>query len=203
MTDKVNDHMQRILMETVSALARAIEKRELYTVGHQQRVTQLACAIARQMELSQDRVNAVEMAGAIHDVGKLNIPIEILSKPSQLSKMEFNLITSHPKDGYDIIRHIDFPWPIAEIVLQHHEKINGSGYPRKLSGGDIILEAKILVVADVIEAMTAHRPYREALSIQEALEEIKHNQGILYDDKVVGACVRLFNEREFVFGESI
>ncbi|PKP55036.1 hypothetical protein CVT91_16875, partial [Candidatus Atribacteria bacterium HGW-Atribacteria-1] len=139
------------------------------------------------------------IAALVHDIGKINIPSEILSKPSKLNNMEFSLIKNHPKVGYDILRRIDFFWPVAKIVLQHHEKIDGSGYPKGLKNNNILLEAKIIGVADVVEAMSSHRPYRPALGIDKALEEIYQNKGILYDPEVVDVCLKLFKKKEFEF----
>jgi len=138
------------------------------------------------------------MAGGLHDIGKIYVPSEILSKPGKITEVEYNIIKTHPQVGYDILKSIDFPWPIAEIVLQHHERLDGSGYPNGLKGKDILLEAKILAVADVIEAMATHRPYRAALSIEEALNEIKSNRGKLYDSKVVNACLTIFKNKSFM-----
>ncbi|MDO9515561.1 MAG: HD domain-containing phosphohydrolase, partial [Syntrophales bacterium] len=158
--------------------------------------------IAKEMGLSEEQVEGVRMAGIIHDLGKISIPADILSKPGNLSKLEFDLITSHPRVGYDILKTIEFPWPVAQIVLQHHERMDGSGYPQGLSGNDILLEARVLGVADVVEAMVSHRPYRSALDVDKALEEISNNGGsVLYDAEVVDACLRLFAEKGFEFEE--
>jgi HD-GYP domain-containing protein (c-di-GMP phosphodiesterase class II) len=162
-------------------------------------VAELARAIASEMGLSEERIDGLYMAGIIHDLGKISVPAEILSKPGRLSDAEFQLVKTHPQVGYDILKNIEFPWPIAQITLQHHERLNGSGYPQGLSGEDMLLEAKILAVADVVEAMASHRPYRAALGLQKALNEIFQNQGILYDYTVVAACLRLFNEKKFFF----
>jgi HD-GYP domain-containing protein (c-di-GMP phosphodiesterase class II) len=151
------------------------------------------------MTLSQDKIEGIRITALIHDIGKIGIPAEILSKPSKLNEMEFGLIKNHPKIGYDILRKIDFPWPVAEIVLQHHEKMNGSGYPRGLKGDKILLEAKIIGVADVVEAMSSHRPYRPTLGIDAAMEEISKNKGTLYDPEVVDVCLKLFKEKGFKF----
>jgi PAS domain S-box-containing protein len=198
------------LRETLSSLRNALggifqvlsattEKRDPYTAGHQKRVADLARAIGREMGLAAERVEGLRIAGTIHDVGKVSIPAEILSKPTRLTEIEFELIKSHPQIGHDILRDIDFTWPIAEMVLQHHERMNGSGYPRGLKGEDILLEARILAVSDVVEAMASHRPYRPALGIEAALEEIEKNKGILYDADVVSACLILFREKDFKF----
>jgi PAS domain S-box-containing protein/putative nucleotidyltransferase with HDIG domain len=194
------ERLKQAMDGTVQAMAFTIETRDPYTAGHQRRVTQLACALAEKMRLSKDVIEGVRMAGDLHDIGKIYVPAEILSKPGKLSEAEYNIIKTHSQVGFDILKTIEFPWPIADIVLQHHERINGSGYPAGLRGKDILLEAKILAVADVIEAMATHRPYRPALTIEEALEEISENKGKLYDSKVVEACLKIF-EGGFVFEE--
>ncbi len=195
--------LRRTLDETVNALASAVETRDPYTAGHQWRVTELACAIAEEMGLSEERIEGIYVAGLLHDIGKIYIPAEILSKPNGLTENEFNLFKDHPQIGYDIIKKIEFPWPVAKIVLQHHERMDGSGYPQGLSGNDILLEARILGVADVVEAMAPHRPYRPALGVGGALEEILHNKGTLYDPEVVDACLKLFYERGFMFEQKM
>jgi HD-GYP domain-containing protein (c-di-GMP phosphodiesterase class II) len=150
-----------------------------------------------EMGLAQDKIEGIRMAGIIHDIGKLSIPAEILSKPSKLTEIEFSLIKEHTRSGYEMLKDVESPWPLAEIVYQHHERMNGSGYPRNLKGGEILMEARILAVADVLEAMASHRPYRAALGIEAALEEIEKNKGILYDNAVVDACLRLFREKGY------
>jgi PAS domain S-box-containing protein/putative nucleotidyltransferase with HDIG domain len=187
------------LKSAIDALASAIELRDPYTAGHQERVTRLASAIAVEMGLTEDRIEAIQIAGGIHDIGKLYVPAEILSKPTKLSDLEYSMIKMHAQVGFTILSKIDFPWPIAQIVHQHHETINGSGYPQGLAGKDILLEAKILCVADVVEAMSSHRPYRPALGIQPALDEISRKRGILYDREVVDACLRVFSDKNFKF----
>jgi PAS domain S-box-containing protein/putative nucleotidyltransferase with HDIG domain len=189
--------LRKTLKASIDSLASAIEMRDPYTAGHQERVTRLARAIAVEMGLDSERVEAIEIAGVIHDIGKLYVPAEILSKPTKLSELEYSMIKMHAQVGYTILSKIDFPWPIANIVHQHHETINGSGYPQGLAGKDILLEAKILTVADVVEAMSSHRPYRPALGISLALDEIAQKRGILYDREVVDACLRLFREKNF------
>ena len=191
--------LRRALGETVNALVSAIEMRDPYTAGHQQRVANLACAIAKEMGLPEDQIEGLRMAGLIHDIGKINIPVEILSKPGGLSDIELSLIKIHPQHGYDILKSVDFPWPVAQIVLQHHERMDGSGFPKGLSGDDILLEARILAVADVVEAMASYRPYRPAHGLDKALEEISENRGVLYDPEVADACLRLFTEKRFTF----
>jgi len=190
---------QKSLRGTVFALTSLIKVRDPYTASHQRRVKQLCLAIAKEMGLSEKTINALEVAAAIHDIGKIYVPAEILTKPDRLSKVEFAMIREHPKIGYDILKEIEFPWPVAKIVLQHHERMDGSGYPQGLSGEDIILEARILAVADVVEAMSSHRPYRAALGIRAALEEISKHKGLLYDPEVVDACLRVFKEEGFSF----
>ncbi|MBI5206938.1 MAG: PAS domain-containing protein, partial [Candidatus Firestonebacteria bacterium] len=196
------DKLEKTLEGTVGALALEAEKRDPYTAGHQRRVTELACAIAREMGMQEEQVKGIQISGILHDVGKISVPSEILSKPGRLNELEYNMIKIHPQVGYDILKMIEFLWPIAQIVLQHQERINGSGYPQGLSGENILIEAKILAVADVVEAMSSHRPYRPALGIDKALEEIIRNKGILYDSIVVDAALRLFYEKNFKFGLS-
>ena len=181
----------------IQAMALTVETRDPYTAGHQRRVSDLARAIAQEMGLPQDQVDGLRMAGIVHDLGKIGIPAEILSKPTQLNDLEIKLLKIHPQLSYDILKDIDFPWPLAQIVFQHHERINGSGYPLGLSGENIYLEARILAVADVVEAIASHRPYRAALGIDKALEEISFNKGVLYDPEVVEACLTLFNEKGY------
>jgi len=185
--------------ETIKAISSALERRDPYTAGHQKRVTNLACAIAKEMGLSKEKINGLRMAGLIHDIGKIQVPTEILNKPGQLSDTEFNMIKMHPQVGYDILKTIEFPYPVAKIILQHHERMDGSGYPAGLSGEEILLEARILAAADVIEAMGSHRPYRPALGIGKALEAVAQNKGNLYDPEVVDACLKLFYEKGFKF----
>ena len=168
-----------------------------HTSGHQKRVSNLARVIAQEMGLSKDTTDNIRMAGIIHDIGKISVPAEILSKPTKLSNMEFGLIKVHPQIAYDILKGVELPYPIAQTVLQHHERLDGSGYPQGLKGENIILEARILAVADVIEAMASHRPYRPALGIDAALNEIEQNKGALYDTEVVDACLKLFKEKGF------
>ena len=172
------ERLQKILAGTIRALATTVETRDPYTAGHQQRVSKLACAIAENIELSKEQVEGVRLAGIVHDIGKISIPAEILSAPRRLTDVEFALIKSHARIGHEILRDIDFSAPVAEIVLQHHERMDGSGYPRGLKGDEILLEARIMAVADVVEAMASHRPYRPALGIDKALEEISKNKEI-------------------------
>ncbi|MEE9501962.1 MAG: PAS domain S-box protein, partial [Candidatus Aminicenantaceae bacterium] len=193
------ERLQRALEETVNALASALEMRDPYTAGHQRRVTDLACTIAREMGLSDDQVDGIRMAGIIHDVGKIRVPGEILSWPGQLTEADFNIIKAHPQVGYDILKTIEFPYPVAKIMLQHHERMDGSGYPSGLRDGEILQEARILAVADVVEAMASHRPYRPARGIDKALAEITKNRSVLYDPEVVDACLILFKENKYKF----
>lgn len=190
--------MRKALGQTVQALSLALEVRDPYTAGHHRRVSDLARAIATLMGFTRDRIDGIRIAGSIHDIGKISIPSEILSKPASLTTIEFKLIKTHPQMGYDILKNIDFPWPVAMSVYQHHERINGSGYPNGITGGNIILEAKILAVADVVEAMSSHRPYRRAIGIDMALDEIRKNRDILYDSNVVEACCILFREQGYL-----
>ncbi len=193
--DKSYRNLQKTLEETVNALSALVEMRDPYTAGHQNRVARIARAIAQELGLSEDAVQGIWVASLIHDIGKVRVPADILSRPAHLSSAEFELIKEHPQTGYEILRKIDFPWPIAEIVLQHHERINGSGYPLGLKGDEILFASRIIGVADVVEAMTYHRPYREALGLDAALDEIKENKGILYDSDVVDACIKVFLEK--------
>lgn len=193
------DRLQKSLYGTIHALATTAETRDPYTAGHQQRVATLARAIAVELEYTEDEIEGIYIAGVIHDLGKMCVPAEILSKPGRITEDEFNIIKNHPQVGYDILKEIEFPWPIAEIVRQHHEYMDGSGYPQGLSGEDIHKEAKVLCVADVVEAMASHRPYRPSLGMDVALEEIKKNAGIRFDSKVVNTCVKLIEEKGFEF----
>jgi len=193
------DKLPRITEGALLVLGKIVEMRDPYTAYHQQRVAKLSCAIAEEMALSEEQINVIYIAAVIHDVGKISIPVEILSKPGQLNKIESDLIKTHPEVSFNILKIIKFPWLVAQIVLQHHERVNGSGYPQGLFGKDILLEARILSVADVIEAMSSHRPYRPALGIGKALEEISQNKGILYDSQIVDVCFKLFSEKRFKF----
>ena len=193
------ERLRKLLEETVASLAATVELKDPYTAGHQRRVSQLACAIAKELGLSKERIEGLRLAAVVHDIGKMAVPAEILSKPGHLNKLEFDMVKHHPTAGYELLKHIEFPWPVAEIVLQHHERLDGSGYPQGLKGEEILLEARILAVADVVEAMSSHRPYRAALGIEKALEEIEQGKGTRYDPQVVDACVRLFKEKGFTF----
>ncbi len=196
---ETNQKLQKAIKNTIQAMALILEKRDPYTAGHQERVAELACAIAEEISLPKDKIEGLYMAGIIHDIGKINVPTEILSKPGRLSEIELSLIQTHPQVGSDILKEMELPGGVSAIVLQHHERMDGSGYPSGLSGDNILLEARILAVADVVEAMASHRPYRPALGIDKALEEISQNKDILYDPKVVDVCLRLFREKGFKF----
>lgn len=191
--------LQRIFKETALALAATIERRDPYTAGHQRRVSQLAGAIARKMGLPPENISGLQIAAVVHDIGKIIVPADILNKPGSLTRIEFSLIKQHARAGSDILQTIEFPWPVARIILQHHERINGSGYPSGLHGKDLLLEAKIIAVSDVAEAMASHRPYRPSLGTAKALEEISRNSGILYDPDVAKACVEIFAKDHFCF----
>ncbi len=195
--DEAQGALGSVLMETVDAIARTVETRDPYTAGHQHRVSELAVAIAKQMGLNEFRVEGLRLGSLLHDLGKVAIPAEILTRPGQLQETEFELIKAHPKSGYAIVRDVPFPWPVKEMVLQHHERIDGSGYPDGLKKEEIILEARILAVADVVEAITSHRPYRPALGIDVALDEIKKGRGKIYCEDVVDACLAVFEEGLF------
>ena len=188
---KTNETLTRTLMGTVGALARVVDMRDPYTAGHQMRVGELAFAIGRNLGFPEDRLEGIRVMGFLHDIGKIIVPAEILTKPSKLNDYELMFIKAHPQAGHDILKGIEFPWPVATAVLQHHERLNGSGYPSGLSGEEITMEAKILAVADVVESMSSHRPYRPALGIEAATEEITRNQGILYDPAVAAALMEV------------
>ncbi len=187
------------LLDFIAAMAATVEMRDPYTAGHQRRVADLAVAIGRELQLPEDQLEGLHLAGVVHDVGKISVPAEILSMPNRMSAIEFSLIKEHSETGYEILKSIDFPWPIAEVILQHHERHDGSGYPRGLKGDEILLEARILAVADVVEAMASHRPYRAGLGIDAAIEEIASNKGVLYDHEIADVCVRLFRKQGYEF----
>ncbi len=193
------DKLQTALSGTIKVVASTVEVRDPYTAGHQRRVATLAKAIAAEMGLTENQVEGIFMAGVVHDLGKIYVPAEILSKPSRLNDIEFNLIRTHSQVGYDLLKTIDFPWPIAQIVHQHHERLDGSGYPQGLSSEQILIEAKIICVADVVEAMASHRPYRPARGVEEALEHIQEESGTLYDSAAVDTCLQLFSDKGFQF----
>jgi PAS domain S-box-containing protein len=191
------DSLRKAFGATIQVMVSAIEVRDPYTAGHQIRTTDLARAIAAEMGLSHEKIDGIRMAGSIHDIGKLSIPAEILSKPTRLTDLEYSLIKEHSRLGYEILKDVESPWALAEIVYQHHERMDGSGYPRKLKGDEILMEARIMAVADVVESMASHRPYRPALGLKAALEEIEGNRGTLYDSDAADACLRLFREKGF------
>lgn len=191
------DRYRKVLAGMVHSMGTLMSKKDNYTAEHQVKVARLAVAIAEEMGMKKERVEGLRLAAMIHDLGKISIPAEILTKPGKLTELEFKILQTHPYTGFEILSNIEFPWPLAQIIIQHHEKIDGSGYPEGLSGSDILLEARILCVADVVEAMASHRPYRPALGIDVALEEISEKKGILFDHDVVEACVKLFREKGF------
>ena len=189
--------LKKAVGTTIQVLGTASEARDPYTAGHQKRVADLARTIATEMGLSTNTIEGIRMAGSIHDIGKLSIPAEILSKPTKLTDLEFSLIKEHSRIGYEMLKDVESPWPLAQIIYQHHERMNGTGYPGNLKGDEIIMEARIMAVADVVEAMASHRPYRPTLGIEAALEEIEKNKGILYDNVVADTCLRLFREKGY------
>jgi PAS domain S-box-containing protein len=196
------ESLRKAVGTTIQVLTSTVETRDPYTAGHQTRSADLARAIGTEMELPQEKIDAIRIAGSIHDIGKLSIPAEILSKPTKLTEIEFSLIKEHARKGYEMLKDVESPWPLAEIVYQHHERMDGSGYPRNLKREEICIEARILAVADVVEAMASHRPYRPGLGINKALEEIEKNRGVFYDDAVADACLRLFREKGFQLQEA-
>ena len=200
--DKSFARLRDTLEATVRAIAVTVETRDPYTAGHQRRVADLSRAIAKEMGLTADQIEGVHMAGLIHDLGKIAVPTEILSKPARLTELEFELIKTHALAGHEILKDIGFPWPIARMIMEHHERMDGSGYPGGLAGDCLLLESRILSVADVVESMASHRPYRPAIGFESALHEIEKNRGILYDDAVVDACLRLIREKRFHFQET-
>jgi len=191
------EQLRRAVETTIQVLVMAVEVKDPYTAGHQRRMTNLARTIATEMGLPPEKIEGLRMAGVIHDIGKITLPTEILSKPTKLSDIERSLTREHVRLGYDILKDVESPWPLAEIVLQHHERMDGSGYPRNLKGDDILMEARIMAVADVVESMISRRPYRPALGIDAAIEEISKERDILYDPEVVDACLKLFHEKRY------
>lgn len=192
-------NLKKGMNSTIQAIAMTVEKRDPYTSGHQMRVAALTRAIAATIGLAEDKVEGAYIAASLHDIGKIALPAEILSKPIQLTEIEISLIQAHAQAGYDILKGIEFPWPIADIIIQHHERLDGSGYPQGLAGDSISIEARIIGVCDVVETMSSHRPYRPSMGIEKALEEISRNSGTLYDADVVAACLKIFNEQNFEF----
>jgi PAS domain S-box-containing protein/putative nucleotidyltransferase with HDIG domain len=195
------EKLHEALEGTIQAMALTIEIRDPYTAGHQRRVSKLSCAIAQDLGMSEFQIEGLRVAGDIHDIGKIYVPAEILSKPGQITAIEYGIIKTHPQVGFEILKTIKFPWPVAQIVLQHHERLDGSGYPLGLTSDLILKEARILSVADIVEAMSSHRPYRPAQGIDKALAEVVQNKGHFYDAEAVDACVRLFRESRFQFAE--
>jgi putative nucleotidyltransferase with HDIG domain len=191
--------LREAFMGSVHIVAAISEKRDPYTAGHQVRVSSLAEAIAREMRLPEHQVEGIKVGGLIHDIGKVSVPADILSKPAKLTEIEYAMVKIHPQAALEILSDTSFPWPLAQMIVQHHERMDGSGYPFGLKGNDIMLEARILAVADVVEAIASHRPYRPALNIEEALQEISGKRGTLYDEVVVDACITVFREKNFLF----
>lgn len=189
--------LEHAMMATVEAVSAMVELRDPYTSGHERRVGELAAALGAELGLPEATVTGLRMTGYVHDIGKISVPAEILSKPGRLTDIEFEIIKNHARSGYDILKGVEFPWPLPEVILQHHERLDGSGYPQHLQGEAILLEARILAVADVVESMASHRPYRPALGIDKALEEIAQNSGRFYDPQVADACLRLFREKGY------
>lgn len=193
------EKLKKALEGIIHAMVVTVETKDPYTAGHQRRTAELATAIARDLGLAKEEIESIRMAGIIHDLGKIAIPGEILSKPGKLNEIQVSMIRTHPSVGYEILKNIEFPWPIAQIMLEHHERVDGSGYPAGISGENINFKSKIIAVADVVEAIISHRPYRAALGIKKALEEIRDNSGTLYDPKVVDTCYKLFKKNRFRF----
>jgi PAS domain S-box-containing protein/putative nucleotidyltransferase with HDIG domain len=193
------EKVQKGLEDTIQTIAMIVQTRDPYTAGHQRQVDKLATAIGREMGLSEDRIKGIRAAALLHDIGKIYVPAEMLSRPGHLSETEYDIMKKHPQVSFDILKMIEFPWPVAEIVSQHHERLNGSGYPGGLKGAEILLEARILAVADVVESMASHRPYRPTIGMDKALAEINDNKGTLYDPEVVDVCIRLLTEKGFKF----
>lgn len=194
-----SNNFRHSLHGTIDVVSKAVEARDPYVSGHQKRVADLACAIAREMGMNKNQIEGIRLGATIHDIGKIQIPAEILSKPSKLDDMEYRMIMTHSTVGYDILKDINFPWPIANIAHQHHERMDGSGYPQGLKGEEICLEARIVAVADVVEAINSHRPYRAALGLETALDELQINRGKYYDPMVVDSCLKIFKTKMFEF----
>ena len=193
------DRIPKLVYQVMDAVLKVFQLKDPYTAAHQKKVALLSSAIAKEMNLSEGQIESIYIAAMIHDIGKISVPSEILSKPDSINEAEYTLIKNHPEIAFETLKDIESPWQTTEIIIQHHERLDGSGYPFGLTNEDIIVEAKILGVADVIEAMSSHRPYRPSLGIDHALEEIVKNKGKLYDPKVVDACVSVFNEKNFNF----
>ena len=202
--EKINLYIKQLqdaFMNTVEVAMNLSEMRDPYTAGHERRVAEIAVAISAELGFDAERQQGMRVAGYLHDIGKITIPAEILSKPGRLSEIEYTLIKGHAQASYDVLKNVDFPWPVAQVALQHHERIDGTGYPQGLKGEGIIIEARILAVADVIEAMSSHRPYRAGLGIDKSLAEIKRGRGTADDENVVDAALRLFNEKDYKLSE--
>ncbi|MBK8321567.1 MAG: PAS domain S-box protein [Betaproteobacteria bacterium] len=199
--DRYIAQLEESMTSTLEAVSNLVELRDPYTSGHERRVGDLAAAIGRRMGLAEGVVKGLRLTGYVHDIGKISVPAELLTKPLRLTKTEFELIKAHARAGHDVLKDVNFPWPVAEVILQHHERLDGSGYPRGLKGEEIILEARIISVADVVEAMASHRPYRAGLGIERALEELEAGAGTLYDAEVAGHCLALFREEGFSLGD--
>jgi PAS domain S-box/uncharacterized domain HDIG len=195
--ERYTHRLEHAMMATVEAVSAMVELRDPYTSGHERRVGELAAAIGEELGLPEATVTGLRMTGYVHDIGKISVPAEILSKPGRLTELEYEIIKNHARSGYDILKGVEFPWPLPEVILQHHERLDGSGYPQHLKGEAIILEARILAVADVVESMASHRPYRPALGIDKALEEIAQNSGRFYDPQVAAVCLRLFRDKGY------
>jgi putative nucleotidyltransferase with HDIG domain len=190
--------LQNAFMQTVEVATTMGEMRDPYTHGHERRVAEIAVAIGNELGFDMQQQEGLRVIGYLHDIGKITVPSEILSKPGKLNAAEFSLIKEHPQAGYEILKGVEFPWPVAQAVLQHHERIDGSGYPQGLKGDAILLEARVLAISDTVEAMSSHRPYRPGLGLEKALAEIERGQGSIYDSIVAGACLRLFREKGYV-----
>jgi len=198
LVEQRTSELHAALNGVVLAIANTLEFRDPYTAGHQRQVGELSRALAREMGCTEEQSEGIYLGGLIHDLGKIAVPAEILSKPTSLSELEFALIKTHPQTGYDILKDITFPWPIADMVLQHHERMDGSGYPQGLTKNEILFEAQVLAVADVVEAMSSHRPYRPGWGLDKALQQVENNKGILFHPLVVDTCLRLFREKGFL-----
>tara|TARA_Y100001937_G_scaffold128452_3_gene205080 strand:+ start:343111 stop:344181 length:1071 start_codon:yes stop_codon:yes gene_type:complete len=196
-----NAKLNKALTSTVSSLGRAIEKRDPYTDGHQKRVSALATRIAQRMDLPEETVTGIRLGALIHDIGKIQIPAELLSSPRKLSDLEMQMIRTHSEVGFEIMKEAEFPWPLAEMIHQHHERMDGKGYPAGLRGEDILLEARIIAVADVAEAISSHRPYRPGKGVEEAREELRNGRGTIYDDKVVDVCLSILEEEPEILND--
>jgi PAS domain S-box-containing protein len=191
------EQLKTALMNTVQVATIISEMRDPYTAGHEKRVAAIAAAVGAELGLGEAQIEGLRVAGSLHDIGKLSIPAEILSKPARLSALEMVLVKGHPQAGFDVLNSMEWPWPVAQVALQHHERMDGSGYPNSLKGDDILLEARIMAVADVVEAMSSHRPYRAGLGIDAALAEILRGRGSIYDARVADACLHLFRDKGF------